>query len=562
MERIVKGEKQMNILNNIFLWLAIAVCIFAMCRNYIATSDNKIKPNEGEIPNRIFLILLSIAAVITLAVRIWKFGSVPGGFNQDGAMAAVDAKALSQYGTDRYGMHMPVHLTAWGYSQMSALLSYLMVPFIKIGGFNPISLRLPQLLATIAALVCLYLFIRDVFGKKMAIIVTLFAAVNPWNILQSRWALDCNLYPQFFMMGVFFLYKGLAKLRYLVISMIMFGLCMYCYGISIYTMPVFLAAACIYLLVSKKISIKHTIIALVVYLLVSWPFITTMAINFFKLDTIETPLFTLPYFPDSIRANDILFFSDNIGEQLAANFKALLDTTLLQKKDVPWNDIEGFGTMYLFSMPFVITGIVCLIKDFRKNTGAIIALLFLITGLWCGLTTNVVNVNRINIVYYPLIIMAGIGIYYIIKWVPYSAWGVGAAYAAAFIMLFSSYFTSYARTTEKYFYKDFGEALRSVKDTDADKIYVTPDGYYGLPNVSEILTLFYQDIDALYYQGKTNDPVPFNERYTFQNIKDININPDENAVYVITGNDRQYFTDSEFNFEQFGDYCVVTQKDN
>ena len=50
------------------------------------------------------------------------------GLEIDGAMAAVDAKALAYYGTDRFGMKYPVHLTAWGFGQMSALLSYLMVP--------------------------------------------------------------------------------------------------------------------------------------------------------------------------------------------------------------------------------------------------------------------------------------------------------------------------------------------------------------------------------------------------------------------------------------------------
>ena len=108
----------------------------------------------------------------------------------------------------------------------------------------------------------------------------LFAAINPWHILQSRWALDCNLYPHFFMAGIYFLNRGLEKRRFLVISMIMFGLCMYCYGISIYTMPLFLLAACVYLLVTKKLTIKDAILALGVYLLVAWPFIATMIINF------------------------------------------------------------------------------------------------------------------------------------------------------------------------------------------------------------------------------------------------------------------------------------------
>lgn len=551
----------MSILNNILLWAAIIICAAALYRNYLSAGGEKIKNTDYEIPNRVYVILLCAIGIAAVFIRVYKFGSVPGGFNQDGAMAAVDAKALADYGTDRYGMRLPVHLTAWGYGQMSSLLSYLMVPWIKLFGLSSVTARMPQLLASVAALVCLYLFIKDVFGKKAAIIVLIFAAINPWHILQSRWALDCNLYPQFFIMGVYFLNKGLQKRLHLIISMVMFGLCMYCYGISIYTMPVFLLASCIYLLVTKKLTVKDALIALAVYLLIAWPFITVMAINFLKLDTIETPLFTLPYFPNSVRSNDILFFSDNMGRQLISNFKSLMNVTLLQKKDLPWNDIAGFGTMYLFSMPFVITGIICLIKDCKKSAGAVLALIFLCTGLWCGLTTNGVNINRINIVYYPIIIMAGIGIAYVIKHIPHAWWGIAAAYAVVFVMFTLTYFTSYAKSMEFYFFKDFGEAVASVKDSGAEKIYITADSQSeGSSAVSEILTLFYHETDALYYQGKSDDEIPFDEKYTFKSIKDIQIDPGEDAVYVITQNDLGYFDDSKYNFEKFGSYYAVTTK--
>lgn len=552
----------MVILNNIFLWAAILLCCYAVYKYYLISSGKTKSIRVPEASDKAYLILLAAAAFIAVFIRVYKFGSVPGGFNQDGAMAAVDAKALADYGTDRYGMKWPVHLTAWGYGQMSALLSYLMVPFIKFFGLSAVTARMPQLLVSIAGLVCLYLFIKDVFGKFPALIVAFFAAINPWHILQSRWALDCNLYPHFFIMGVYFLNKGINKRLYLIISMIMFGLCMYCYGISIYTMPVFLLAACIYLLVTKRITIKNALIALAVYLLIAWPFILTMAINYFKLDTIETPFFTIPYFPNSVRSNDILFFSDNIWEQLKANFKSLMNVTLLQKKDLPWNDVQNFGTMYLFSMPFVIIGIAAVIKEYRKIPGAVFVIIFLLTGMWTGLMTNSVNINRINIIYYPIMIMAVIGIYYVIRLIPYSKWGIAAAYAAAFILFVSTYFTSYADITDVNFFKDFGEAVASLKDSDSDRLYITADSQYeGSSNVSEILTLFYQDIDAQYYQGKTDDgEIPFKQKYVFKSIKNIKVNPDENASYVITSKDMKYFDKSEFTFTQFGNYYTVVPK--
>ena len=553
----------MTMLNNIFLIAAIALCIISLYKNYLAAHNEKIpQPAEKALPDKIYNIILAAVILTALFIRVFRFGSVPGGFNQDGAMASVDAKALADYGTDRYGTRLPVHLTAWGYGQMSALLSYLMVPFIKIGGFNAISLRMPMLVTTLGALVCLYLFIRDVFDKKTALVITAFAAINPWNIIQSRWALDCNLYPQFFMMGIYFLHKGLKKRLHLIISMVMFGLCMYCYGVSIYTLPVFLLAAFIYLMIKKELSVINAVIAFVVYMLIAWPFILTMAINFFRIDTIELPFCTIPFFPDSVRSNDILFFSGDVLKHLSENVKSLLNVTFLQKKDLPWNDIANFGTMYLFSMPFVITGIIALIKEHRKSTGAVLALIFLLTGIWCGLTTNGVNVNRINIIYYPIIIMAGIGICYVIKWISLADWGIAAAYLAVFIIFSTTYFTSYADSMEYYFFKNFGDAVTSLKDSDSDKIYITADSQYrGATAVSEILTLFYHEIDAEYYQGKTkNNDIPFKDKYTFKSIKDIDIIPGENASYVITSDDLIYFEKDSYTFENFGSYYTVTPK--
>lgn len=74
-----------------------------------------------------FWSILALAVIL----RCIRFATVPDGINQDEAMGAVDAWALSKYGTDRYGTFLPVHFTAWRYSQMSVLLAYCMVPFIK-----------------------------------------------------------------------------------------------------------------------------------------------------------------------------------------------------------------------------------------------------------------------------------------------------------------------------------------------------------------------------------------------------------------------------------------------
>ena len=207
----------MVLLNHLFLVVAIVLSLVTFFK------IKKKKNNSVKIYDTEYKILLITIAIIGLLIRLWKFGIVPYGINQDGAMAAVDGFALARYGTDRFGTWMPAHLYAWGYGQMSSMLSYLIAFFVKFLGLNIFAVRLPQLLASIMGGIFFYLFMKDIFGKKIGLIAAFFVAINPWHFLQSRWALDCNLLPHFFMGGLYFLNKGLSsKRKNIYISMIFF----------------------------------------------------------------------------------------------------------------------------------------------------------------------------------------------------------------------------------------------------------------------------------------------------------------------------------------------------
>ncbi len=555
----------MELVNQILL----AISVFLATIAAVAMLRRQANGSEFAMDDRFYKAVLVFFALAALFIRVYKFGQVPGGFNQDGAMAAVDAKALADYGTDRYGMSYPVHLTAWGYGQMSALLSYLMVPLIKLFGLNPVSARLPQLIVSLLGLAALYFFAKDTFGKKAALVIFAFGAIAPWHILQSRWALDCNLYPHFFLFGIFFLNRSLkSKHRRLMlcISMVMFGLCMYCYGISIYTMPLFLIMACVYLLIKKQVKLWESFMAFAVWLAVAWPFILVMAINFFKWDTIEVGPFTLAFFQDSVRSGDILFFSKDFFYQLYYNIWWTVEVVFSQSEDLPWNNIPAFGSIYLFSMPFAVAGFVYVLCKMKNNHGAVLLLFFFITGLWCGICTNGVNINRINIIFYPQIIFTALGIYAVLCRLPAFPikLGIAGAYLLAFALFCNTYFGSYAQQIAYYFDADFCKAVSSMKDSDAEKLYITArmeNNEY--PRTSEILTMFFHQIDAEYYQGKKcpDGLLPFDERYTFEPMKNIEIDTTEDAAYVVAKEELEYFDIELYNVKDFGTHCLLERKD-
>lgn len=349
---------------------------------------------------RLFLFL---AVYVLIAVRVIAIGEIPGGLNQDGAMGAVDAKALADYGTDRFGTFMPAHFEAWGYGQMSVLLSYLTVPFIWLMGLTKTAIRLPMVLASLAGIGAVWGLVKKTFGEKTGLAALLLLAINPWHFMQSRWALDCNLFPHMFVLGVCFLMAGIKRKADLYLSMVFFALCMYCYGVSFYMVPFFLLTVCIFLFRDKKVGVREIIVCLLIYFGIAWPIYGTMLINFMKWDTVRLPFVTLQFFSGNVRSADILFFSENKGQQLLANLQSLVNVVFLQRDDLIWNTVRGFGTMYHCAQPFVILGAVLVMRgafkeeDGDKKMGCRILAVYWIFALLTGLMINYVNVNRINL---------------------------------------------------------------------------------------------------------------------------------------------------------------------
>src|SRR5215471_1105110 len=151
-----------------------------------------------------FLVLI---LGLALAVRLYDFGSVPPGLNQDEASTGYDTWAVMHYGIDRNGFHLPMMFVSWG-SGMYALPGYLAMPFYAVLGFSVDSLRTVNLIAGLASVPALYLVVRETGDRTLALIAAFLLAISPWHIMISRWGLDSNLLPAVFLFGVLFLLRA------------------------------------------------------------------------------------------------------------------------------------------------------------------------------------------------------------------------------------------------------------------------------------------------------------------------------------------------------------------
>ena len=510
------------------------------------------------------IVLWALILFFTL-LRLYRFGSVPGGFNQDGAMAAVDALALAHHGTDRFGTVLPAHFTAWGYGQMSVLLSYCMVPFFRLFGMNSLTARLPMLLWSFAGMAAAYCFLRRLLSRRAALLGLLFLSICPWHFMQSRWALDCNLFPHAFLIGLALLYHGAEKPAALFGSMVFFALCMYSYGVAFLSVPLFLLLACLLLLRRNKIRLWQALLCAGIYFVLSFPIYGTMLINAMGWETVQLPFVTMPFFPASVRANDMVFFSPEPMRQLLANARALWHVGFLQGPDLPWNAIDGFGTIYRCSWPLLVFGIVLsLLRAFqagdpRCRLGCSLLLLFWICGLFTGLCVNSVNVNRLNLLFYAHALFVVIALEALLRFRPVTALPLLACYALCAALFFHSYFGPWSQRIADLFYEDFLTAVEVAGERDFDRLIITPDTQFtGSRQVSEILTLFALDVDAAYYRGETEAPIPYRERFSYRNLtaQDL-LSPPEGSCWVLKTASLPQELPQGWIAERFGDYSIL-----
>ena len=399
-------------------------------------------------------ILFAFILILAIGIRLISWPNAISQINIDEAMTAFNANCIATSGTDMYGTSFPVYLEAWGWAGQSVMLLYFMAFFIKLFGFSMITIRLPMLLISIISIIVLYNFTKRIFGNtKLALGAMAFVSICPWHFMQSIWSIDCNMFPHFMLISIYLLYRGITDKKWMLyLSMLFFALTMYTYGVSIYIVPFFLLISAIYLFIKKKVSIKNLLICIGIYLLFSAPILAMYVINALHINTnISIGPITIQYFANNARTSDMLFFSENILDTFIANLKSLSKVFLLQyDANLPWNATKQFGTLYHLSIIFFVIGVLYLvIHQEKRNIATFLFSTWLILSFFLGIVINEVNVNRLNIIWFPTIFFSFYGIYVFCNTICKNRKIVKYGIAFIYIVLFTSFTCYFYQTHTK-----------------------------------------------------------------------------------------------------------------
>lgn len=511
-------------------------------------------------------IILYIILVVGFITRSVGININPKGLNVDEASSGYDAYSILEFGCDRNGNKFPVFLEAWGSGQ-NALYSYLMIPFIKLFGLNVITTRLPMVILGCISLIVWYNLLNEVKNKKFAIIGLSFLVICPWNIMKSRWGLESNIFPDFVLYAIYFIVKFIKtnNVSKLYIASILLGISSYTYGTSYFFLPIFCIIMYIYLLYTKKVNIKNVILSFSIIFIIALPIMLYIIINTFDLNQIDLGIITIPKLPVNRYEEQTSIFNGNILTKSIKNFVKSLKLLLTQDDGLSWNCIPGFGLFYIISIPFLVYGIIYSIKNKEeiKKYESVIDIWF-ISSFLLMFVLNEVNINRINVLIYPLIYYVINGIYIVVaKRNIISNSIILIVYIAFFVMFMCSYI--FLKPANNYTFVDnIKEVIEYVEKVKDRKIYI--EYAFKEPYIYVLYYTKYNThdfIDSVQYIDNENlgkfDNIKSFGRYNFYIPDDQEKYPD--AVFVVKKKKNKQIDYSKYKkLKEFSEYVVLEKK--
>ena len=449
--------------------------------------------------------LLIIVIAVYLATRYLLLGEISYYLHTDEANAAYEALCRAKYGVSP------------GTSDMSlfVFISSLLMK-LKGGLFSLKMFRLLNVAAGLVGLVFTYLTVGLVTGRKrFALLSAVLVASLPVYFISQRSGIGDWMFLAIVPAAYFFLLKAAGKsgrLFYLIAG-ILFAITAFTYNQAPVIVPVFVAGASVYLLMRKK-SDPAGIIMICAPVAV---LIAAMAVS----------------------GNVHLDISaSNIGTNI------MNISHLLWDDGHPYDVSSTFGTLYVFSIPVVIVGIVIsvrkVISAFKSHAYDHIVLLWIFTVvcLIVGLMADEPDVRSINGIFFAVTLFLTEGLiwisdnvraFFIIELATYSIClcVLGYYYRANFN---SEVNNSTDHEEGLVVDKSVGEAVKEIIKTMPGKDIVVVTDDFGGRNL----------LIALYAGIHPSDYASFKEEDTFsvEDLSvagDIDVSSDKNgnSVYII-----------------------------
>lgn len=433
-------------------------------------------------------VALAVILVIATAVRFLRFPGTPAGLNQDEVSAGYETVSLLAAGTDRWGTRWPVYFTAFGSGQ-NVLQSYLNMPFVAVLGPTSLGIRLLPALLGVLTVAMLYALTTRVAGRRAGLLAAGLLAIAPWHVMMSRWSLESNMLPPFMLLAVWALvaaYQEQERRPWLLpLSLALMALVFYAYSAATFVVLLFVAAFLAY----EHRTVRRRPLAVAASLglfgLLTLPYALFLLVNQ-VLHRVPGWLSGWPFGLQLLPGNRLTEMEE--GDNLRLLVSGFDDGR-------PWNVLEPYLPLGVIVLPLAAVGCWFALRDRSTRLPVIVLWVLAAVPMFWFIP---LNVNRLNVAFLPLFVLAALALDRIAASVQPARSGkailaalmsVALLYNTAFVV---EYFTRVNDTLALYFSEGFDRALAVAdsKRTPAEPVYISE----RVP-LNYLYVLFLNDVD-------------------------------------------------------------------
>jgi hypothetical protein len=455
-----------------------------------------------------------------------------------------NAYSIGVNGKDEYGATMPLLFKAYNDYKLPTYI-YLSVLPIKILGLSEFSVRFTSAFFGVLTVILTFFLVFELlpqidFGGwtdkklKIPLFASLFLAISPWHIQFSRAAFEANVGLFFVVLGTFLFFKSFRRGYLLPFSVLSYVVGCYSYrSVLLFAFIFFIGLSIIWwqkIIVNKRYFLLSMMVGFVALMPLLFALAGRGATRFQQTSIqVEADKQALESFTQGKPLNKKILF----GEIFIKGYLSEISPEFLfLKGDANGrHNVNGMGLMYLWDLPFLILGIVILIKKVPMRIGLSLLIWFLIFPIPAALSIPTPHALRtLNALPLPQIVTS-IGIvtsfYYLRKYKQ-----IYIVFLALIVFIFTfGYIHSYIISHSKIYAADWGDGYKQLA-LYVNKNYNQYDtfiisGHYWQPYA---YLLFYTQYDPRKYQ-MSGDFTHFDKYYFGGTAWDLDIGrPELNSI--------------------------------
>lgn len=391
--------------------MKVVLCFGVLALILYILVDRLTNLKSRSLKTRIILLILMLLIVL---VRVYKFW-ITMGLDLDEAMGGYNAWSISKYGVDMMLKPMPVYFYAWG-SGMNALYLYISIPFIKTLGLTVFAYRLPMVLISIvAAFYFLYVLLKVNWRDINVIVLMFLMFLSPAMITSSRWAVESNVFPSLVVFGVatmilFLKSNGWKKKLLFIVYNVILGVSAYAYSNNWLYLACSTLLVYSWLIIAKKVNISEVILGGVVILIIVWPLILFLYVNYISHEEIKVLGLTITKMAISRGGSQFALGNGLVG--ILKNIVAATVMIVTGNDGMTRVELPIFGPFYPFMMVFSIVGI---LKKINSSFNELdIYMSFLLLGSLPTYILILPNFVHFNAMFVPILYFEYVGILYLL----------------------------------------------------------------------------------------------------------------------------------------------------